>query len=194
MTKTRRIIIVVGLALALAAAPGGPENHGPAISIEGATVDEVALVEWAAGRFQAAGLELPDLTVEFHDGLASCKDGYGLYRVAASTIKMCNRGGMKTEPRHTLLHELAHAWKFENLTEEETTAFTQRRGLEMWDARGQWWQMGREQAAEIMAWGLVDEPLEIHWIQLEPCDDLAADFEALTGRQPLNDFTESCRS
>jgi len=134
MTKTSRIITVVSLTLGLAAATGGYEDHhGRAVSIEGANVDEVALVEWAAGRFQAAGLELPDLTVEFHDDLASCRGSYGLYRVAASIIKMCNRGGMKIEPRHTILHELAHAWKFENLTEEETTAFTQRRGLATWD-------------------------------------------------------------
>jgi hypothetical protein len=195
MTKTRRIITFLGLTLALAATPGGYEDHhGRTVSIEGATADEVALVEWAAGRFQAAGLELPDLTVEFHDDLAGCKGAYGLYRVAGSIIKICNRGGMEIEPRHTILHELAHAWKFENLTEEETTAFTHRRGLKTWNAHEQWWQMGREQAAEIMAWGLVDEPLEIYWLQLEPCDDLAADFEALTGRQPLNDFTESCRA
>ena len=45
----------------------------------------------------------------------------------------------------------------------------------------------------IMAWGLIDEPVLIHWVQYEECADLAADFTALAGTEPLTSFTESCQ-
>lgn len=194
MKPTRRIFAAIGLVLVASATPRIATETNPAYEIHGATAAETELVDWAIGRFAIADLPLPRLTIRFHRTLDGCRGYIGYFSEATGTVDICNRGGLKTEKRHTLLHELAHAWKFSHLTEEQMAAWTERRDLETWNSHDDaWWQRGQEQAAEIVAWGLVDQPMLVSWIQLERCADLAADFEALTGRVPLNDFTDSCQ-
>ena len=194
MKTTRRIIALIALILIMSATPGVAKEIGPQVSIHGATSEEAALIDWALGRFAVGDLPLPHLTFRFHATIEACKGFIGYYTSASNTVDVCNRGDRKVEQRHTLIHEMAHAWQHHYLSEEQMTAWTERRGLESWKSRDfAWWQRGQEQAAEIVAWGLVDEPILVEWVRFESCDDLAADFEALTGRAPLNDFTDSCR-
>jgi hypothetical protein len=172
---------------------GGSSPH-PLLKISQATVAERELVEWAFQRFEIAGLPLPPVTVTFHETNEGCRGYQGYYSRMAGTLDICNRGGGKTDQRHTLLHELAHAWSFSALTDSEMEAFVAHRGLDHWRSPDvAWWQMGQEQAAEIIAWGLQDEDeFKSIWVFTEECDGLARDFEMLTGIVPLHGNTAFC--
>ena len=110
--------------------------------------EERAMVEWALGRFELAGLELPDLRVEFKT--VGCQSR-GLYNRNTQTIQICDGRKM------TLLHELAHAW--DHFASPDRDGFLELRELEFYfgppgtAAADQ----GVEHIAEIMAWGLMDE-------------------------------------
>jgi len=168
------------------------------VVIEGATPDERDLVEWALSRYETAELTLPTVTFAFHDSNEGCRGSkrvyQGLYTHAAGTIDICNRGGGTTDPRHTLLHELAHAWSLTHMAEEDIADFVAHRGLDHWSSNETpWWQMGQEQAAEIIAWGLQDEnEYKSIWLFLESCDDLASAFKLVTGTRPLHTNTQYC--
>lgn len=106
------------------------------------------MVEWALDRFGLAGLELPDLQVEFET--AGCRSR-GLYNRNTQTIQVCDGRKM------TLLHELAHAW--DHFATFDRDDFLALRGLEFYfgppDTRAA--DQGVEHIAEIIAWGLMDE-------------------------------------
>ena len=166
------------------------------IAIEAATPEQEAMVEWALARFAEAGLELPPMTITFSPSTAGCRGFIGYYSRAASQLDICNAGGLRTEPIHTVIHELAHAWSFAQLPSEDRQRWSQHRGLDSWhDDTVAWWQQGKEQAAEVVAWGLMSdtEPFSNRWVMSEQCEDLAVSFRLLTGIDPLNTANHSCR-
>ena len=65
---------------------------------------------------------------------------------------------------------------------------------ESWDDSHNWWLMGQEQAAEIVAWGLMDDQSGSVYLYSESCQELAAAFELLTGIPPLDTHTDNCES
>ncbi len=98
---------------------------------------------------------------------------------------------------HTVLHELAHAWSFTFLAADDQEHWSEHRGLAAWhDDNAAWWKQGREQAAEVIAWGLMSEaePFLNTWVIGENCEDLAASFRLLTRIDPLHAGNHSCRS
>lgn len=195
-TTTHRLTATITLIAALATGTGTATSiataQAPTVTIVGATAAETELVAWALDLYTEAGLELPAVTIQFHEDFNGCRGYNGYYTRIGHTVDICNRGDLKVEARHTLVHELAHAWKFETLTAADTAAFTARRGLEAWDEGEAWWQMGQEQAAEVISWALIDG-LDNHWVHLEGCEDLAAEYTALTGLTPLNTASNSCK-
>jgi hypothetical protein len=61
-----------------------------------------------------------------------------------------------------LLHELAHAWDYHMLADEQRRAFMELRGVDTWHSHQvEWHERGAEHAAEIIKWGIIDEPI---WI------------------------------
>ena len=59
------------------------------------------------------------------------------------------------------LHELAHAWDRQSLTDERRAEFLRLRRLDASGAtttRSVWDERGAEHAAEVMVWGLMDRP------------------------------------
>lgn len=110
--------------------------------------EEMAMVEWALDRFELAGLELPDLRVEFKT--AGCRSR-GLYNRNTQTIEICDGRKM------TLLHELAHAW--DHFATFDRDGFLALRELEFYfgPAGTAAADQGVEHIAEIVAWGLMDE-------------------------------------
>jgi hypothetical protein len=86
--------------------------------------------------------------------------------------------------RHTILHELGHAWEAQAVTDETQEAFMQYRGLTSWnDPDVDWDERGIEQAAVTLAmvlkWqsGSIDNPEFVKRL---------CSYEVLTGR-PLPD-------
>ncbi len=162
-------------------------------AVTGANPEQLASVEKALDRFEAAGLRLPAISVSFHESADDCHGYLGHYATAGSQLNMCNWGQSHITPINTLLHELAHAWSFEFLGEDARAAFVAHRGLDNWDDRSvNWWLRGQEQVAEIIAWGLMDEPFRSAYVNSEQCNDLAIAFELLTGLPPLHSNTDHC--
>lgn len=163
------------------------------ITVETATAGQQALVDWALERYQAVELELPTLTISFHNHQDACHGFLGSYEAATRRLDMCNRGQHHAiTPATTLLHELAHAWSFEHMTAEKQQDSVDHRNLADWSNDPSWWDRGQEQAAEIIAWGLSDGTRQTVYFDREPCEGLATAFELLTGTEPLHNSTEAC--
>jgi hypothetical protein len=94
----------------------------------------------------------------------------------------CTRFTRQT--REAVLHELAHLWMNENLSETTRVRFSEHVGLDSWlDRSAQWHERAGEHAAEIIAWGLMDEAMQMVRIGDPPQDALEAGYRLLTGRQ-----------
>lgn len=195
---TRTTATIILIATAIFSAPS-VNRDGASLSatiaaptVLSATPDEVAMVERAVARFAEAGLALPAISVTYHDTIDGCHGYLGHYDAAGFQLDMCNRGQSHIEPVNTLLHELVHAWSFEYLGESTQATFTNHRELDDWSTGLNWWLMGQEQAAEIVAWGLMDESFRSAYVNSESCTDLATAFEILTGIPPLHTNTDHC--
>lgn len=164
-----------------------------------AVIDIVALNEhqledarWALARFKEAGLELPSLSIVFHDDFESCGMREGVLRVSDVEVVVHECQSDRGRARRSLLHELAHAWDHVGggTDSEVRQRFMAVRGVTSWDDDGlEWNRRGEEQAAEIVAWGLmlVPAPIPTSVGKYGPQDEamLSAAFEALTGSVPL---------
>ena len=151
------------------------------------TESDLALARWAVDRFDRADLQLPPVSIAFHDDKAACDGHFGYFRPSHS-IDICgfNWNRFLVTPKKTLLHELAHAWTHETLDSETRDRFLDLRGLDTWqDNSVPWEERGVEHAAEVMAWGLMDEELFLTSIGEAGTPQLAEAFELLTGRKPL---------
>ena len=193
MTYARTI-----LALLFFAATGAPTpsvDAGPTIEIEAITTEQAGHAEWALTRFAYAGLQLPSLRIVFHDSYQACGTREGVLRVSRTdrtaelTIHSCERDPGRL--RRNLLHELSHAWEQSGAISASTRAeFLRLRGLQSWDSDAlPWNERGEEQAAEIMAWGLMERhapiPTDVGDYGAQDPDRLAQAFTLLTGRIPL---------
>lgn len=155
------------------------------------TPDHHALVDWAIGLYQAAGLELPPLRVDFASGTDRCPagvDGRFVPGEPESLVLLCPAAGANDlHRRHIILHEFAHAWDYHQLSDPQRDAFLELRSAEAWRSPDlAWWEMGSEQAAEIMTWGLSDQPLPIIKIYRNSCQDLHAGYQLLVSSPPLH--------
>ena len=150
---------------------------------------DVALARWAIDRFDQAGLELPPLSVSFHDDRTGCEGYVGYFRPGTpARIDICgfNWDRFLVTPKKTILHELAHAWSHQTLDSEMRNRFLDTRGLDTWqDKSVAWEEQGIEHAAEVIAWGLMDQDLLLTSIGETHSVQLAEAFELLTGREPL---------
>jgi Zn-dependent peptidase ImmA (M78 family) len=148
------------------------------------TNTDAALTEWALARFERAGLRLPPLAIAFHDVKQPCDGHFGFYRSGTpAQIDICgfNWNRFLTTPKKTILHELGHAWAGANLTEESREDFIRFRGLDTWgDDQTPWQEQGSEQAAEIIAWALMDKELLLGTIRDADPRSLAQAYELLT--------------
>lgn len=148
----------------------------------------VAIVDWAVERYGLAGLALPDSEIHFHPFEPSKQDcsGYGGYYTARDgnlRIDMCAVG--VPSRRRILLHELAHAWAHEHLSDDQRQAFVADRGLAAWNDRGaDWDERATEHAAEIITWGL-DSRCKPHEMIENDAASLEAAFVLLTGVSPV---------
>ncbi|MFO7548750.1 MAG: hypothetical protein R6X29_07790 [Acidimicrobiia bacterium] len=184
------LVLAMGLGLggnAEGLAPSGEPPASPVI-LEGAVdPDQQRLVDWAIGRYVAAGLELPPVIIAFSPTDGPCDGNPGLFRDhPAAHIDLCPSGPLdETAARKTILHELAHAWTDAFLSADDRREFMALRGLDVWSGPAAPWELrGTEHAAEALAWALFDGELRMVTIADAGPDDLAAAYRRLTGEDP----------
>lgn len=134
-----------------------PQERPETTSVTGGTEDQQNLVTWALEQYESAGLDLPILQIHLHSGTSPCKGNSGLFSSGSSPwrITLC------TDERMVFLHEIGHAWSDFNLTETERAEFVEQRGMESWnDPETSWRYRGSEDAANTLAWGLVEDPID----------------------------------
>jgi hypothetical protein len=152
--------------LAIAGSPAGPENpyvadlgvseSRPILAVQAvsqpavhdASLEQRERLHWAVGRFTDMGFALPPLDVTFHNDRADCHGFNGTYQLEGeiAVIDIC------VTKRHTILHELGHAWEAQAVTDETRVEFMAYRGLTSWsDQDVEWDERGIEQAAVTIA-------------------------------------------
>jgi hypothetical protein len=181
-----------------------PGGHG--IDIHNGTKALEDLLAWGFGRYESAGLPEPRMdTVTFQpsrrcEGLSGRVLDDGNRRelfVCMYESDICTRIERPCETpatavRVAFLHELGHAWMIDNLTEEMEQNLLEISGRDVWDDHDvPWVARGVEYAAEVLAWGLLEEPLTMVRIGSPPCTELVAAYEAITGNPPPRGST-SC--
>ena len=98
-------------------------------------------------RFADVGLELPTVTIEFHDSTTPCNghDGFIRYVEPAPVISICS------DLAYVVPHELAHAWVDANLSDAAKVDYVERWDLASWDgANDDWNDRGTEDAAFVI--------------------------------------------
>ena len=72
------LVAIAGTQASQAMVESGPAATSVNLTIELADLEQAALVEWAASRFNDAGLELPPLGVSFRESRSECAGAAGL--------------------------------------------------------------------------------------------------------------------
>jgi len=156
------------------------------VSVESGTPSQREMVEWATGRFSAAGLRLPAITIEFPGRDLSGCDGAPARSYLdrrPQLIKVC------WNDRFILLHELAHVWESVNVPLERHQPFIEMRsGAWSWAGLdAPWGSRGREHAANVIAWGLLEKAMFVSDTYPNDPTSMIVAFRFLTGRTPLHD-------
>lgn len=177
-------ILAVALATQAFAAPAlrawapEPVTVQEGIRTFGGEQERVRLVAWAAGRFEIAGLEAPEVDVHFHQDTAGCAGHLGLE--LGGRVDHCVPH-VSEIARDVLLHEMGHAWIDEYVATPLRERFTELRGLTEWNTTGVPFEAkAYEHGAEIMAWGLGTRWFAPEIPDREPWQ-LREAFELLTG-------------
>ena len=168
---TRTRLSAIALAATLVWTPSPTPEADPA---------QQGVVDWAASRYTAAGLVLPAVDIYFHSqGSGTCPGTFVAYWTSGHDT---DRIDMCTTNRRVLLHELAHAWVHRNLTIEDREQFLQLWDLTTWASPDvAHHQQGIEEAAEIIAWGLLDGLDTISHLYHYDSQRLAVAYQHLTG-------------
>lgn len=181
------LVLVLGTAFGgnaqgIASSSGQPTSP---VTLEGPVdPDQERLVDWAIGRYAAAGLELPPVSLAFSSTREPCDGNAGLFRShPEARIDLCPSGPLDgTAARKTILHELAHAWTDAFLSADDRREFMALRGLDVWSGPAAPWELrGTEHAAEVLAWALFDGDLLMVTIADAGPVALATAYRQLTG-------------
>jgi hypothetical protein len=176
------------------------------IEVHNGTAGLEDLVRWGLGRFDAAGLEAPRVDSVTFEPTRHCEGVFGrLGEVAGSRdlvlciddADLCAGGSCDTVPlgvRAGMLHELGHAWLIDHADAATRDRLLGLSGREAWsDDAVPWVDRGVEYAAEVISWGLSDEPLPLAHLGSPPCEQVQSAFVLLTGVDPLP-RSGGCRS
>lgn len=158
--------------------------------------EQSSLVDFAQRQFSAAGIDLPNVEIDFPDDPASCFGYGGIYTPSKRLIRICRPS------KSTMIHEFAHAWIETSFSEADKEAFLEHRGLDSWVGGSEWNLRGAEQAAEIITWALMDEDITHRWIETDygsmsetrrllkvpnsDLEQLVSAYTQLTGSTPNN--------
>jgi hypothetical protein len=182
-TKTLAILVLVPALLAgTRATPpaGSPVPGAEQVRVVASSSAQIAVVEWAVGRFRAAALEPPAVEITFHSSLDGCGGhlGYAL----GGRVDVCT-DLVNAMTRREVLHEMAHVWMDEHVTLATRERFLRLRGLASWNAASDAWGLrGFEQGAEVISWQLGERILTPQIADNGP-EAMDRAFEVLTGRR-----------
>ena len=127
------------LIAALVALQGAPTPTGATTRWNDAEAERVSE---AKRLFQRRGLQLPAVTIGFHDDEGACKGHVGYFRPKLDRIDICS------DLPFVLIHELAHVWIEENVGVAVRREFVQRNDLPTWNDHDYDWDFrGVELAA-----------------------------------------------
>lgn len=152
----RRTIAVVDSKPAVADETAGQiEPPRPVeVIVSGGTAEHRHTALWAIQRFEAAGLAVPPIELHLHQDTAECKGNRGIYNSDAQRIDVC-----VDEPA-VVLHEIAHAWNHENLSDSQRSEYVSAGGFGSWDdPETPWSEKGSEDAADTISWALLEESI-----------------------------------
>lgn len=161
------------------------------------TDDLAALVAWGIERFSRAGLAQPEVarTVTApctDDDSASAwvtLDREGAVVTLCEDLQLCCRHNGDpevpcSEVEHCLLHEMAHVWIDAHVDDATKERFLAHSGATAWaDPADPWHARGVEQAAETLAWALLQEPGSTPTGSESACIRRTTGFAILTGRR-----------
>lgn len=190
-TVARATVGAIIAAIALSSAPTqAMQDITPVRVLDGVRLHEPSparteMVEWALKRYRAAGIQVPPVDIYFHQDPAGCGGNLGFTK--NGRVDLCVRLEMEAGPQRIVLHELAHAWATAQVDQETRARFMRLRTLPGWNVTSDDWKdRGTEQAAEIIAWGLGEDPMfPMITGDREPAW-LADGFLVLTGTEPVN--------
>lgn len=176
--------------------PGGRE-----VAVRNGTSILEDVLQDALLRFEVAGLSEPVFDSVVFEPSRSCAGRSG--RVIQSEqgrdvficlfeSDLCPGTGPCQEPnlavRGVVLHELAHAWQLDNVSEDLEAEFVAHTGLEAWqDDTLPWSKQGVEYSADVLAWALLEEPAPMVRIGSPSCADLAVAYHLLTALEAPHD-------
>lgn len=187
-TRWSRHWALVAALLISTTAPSGPSlaDSGRRAPL---TRAQTELVEWASGRFERAGLDVPNVSVVFDPGAEECGGFLGRYFAKHRTLYICIRSEVsELTLRRLVLHEMSHAWTDDHLSDSERERFVALRGTPTWSSWDhQWTDRAIEHAAVVMAWGLMDVIVNVEPIGDTSASALGMAFRSLTGADPIND-------
>ncbi|MFC2153321.1 hypothetical protein ACFLQ7_01650 [Actinomycetota bacterium] len=161
------------------------------VDLYNAEEGQIALVAWALGQYRDSGLPLPPVTHVTFPPTASCLRGvFGMayHGDESGHIDLCAPetlfvgDGLPLATRRTVLHELGHLWTVGHVDEATRQAFLDHLGLPAWSGV-EWGSSGSEAAAEILVWGLMDDPIDVR-VPGTSCAERYTAFEILTGAPP----------
>jgi hypothetical protein len=175
--------------------PGPDDTAEPeptVIAIEAPTKDYAEHVRWALRRLNRVGIELPTMTIVFHDNYEACGMRQGVLHIVGDEITLHECERLPHDIRRSLLHELVHAWDYgtDSLTPDAREDFLRLRDLEAWEGTHlDWNARGAEHAAEIVAWGLMEAririPSSVWHVGSNDTDTLSEAYRLLVGGDPL---------
>lgn len=109
---------------------------------------------WAIAQFEKAGLTVPSIAIRFHQDSESCNSHRGIFSSGLQRVDVC------VEEPSVILHEIAHAWNHTNLTDAKRSEYVSVGGFGSWDdPETPWYDRGSEDAADTIAWALLDDPI-----------------------------------
>jgi hypothetical protein len=170
--------------------PGTVTVGGDEVFVSNGSPEREGLLRWALQRFADAGLPARAPTsVTFAPPVADPWSTYGFdpdgsALVLPSTAEGCPDEGCDAWPtaeRVFALTELARLWVAEDSMWTRLNAFAQAHGLAWEDFDVPESQPVVDLATAIMTWGLMDQPYDLpDTLAGFTCDQVAADFQALT--------------
>ncbi len=189
--------------------PDLQENVTEVIDVGGARVDLVnaeplheEFSSYLFAKYAASGIGLPQVEAVWFPPAPECLSYSGLAIESDAryadrhTVIVCRTvdqlaGDSASTWSYTAstwgLHELAHIWMLDHLTDDIRTDFNQASGVDVWRSNDvPWRERGVELAATTIGWGVAGND-QAKWplFPVPPCERLATWYELLTKSNPV---------